>query len=795
MDVFLSELWSGIRRVLGEKDAQALVQSQADAAAVSGSFWNAAFSGDRAALLKHCGKDHTVWMQRGEVGETVFHIAFLRADLPMAKWLLEQCPELVSTVYANPPFRGESALHMAIAKRMSVDAVRWLVSRDPSLVHGRATGTYFEPSGQFPFGETPLAFAVSVNEPSLVRVLVEECGADMLQRDSVCGNTAMHWAVWHDRRQMVLLLEELWESVQAQRRARGALNVAPLVPDAMRSPHVYSPEEVPLDFQLSDVVNLEGLTPHVLAAKLSRLDLFLWMWDRKCVPIWKYVHVRSDLYPLDGIDDIVDLLDETARSQASGGSTTPAPIPSRLALAALPPKGSGILRRVTAVELLTLDSSAGPVMRTPSFKRLLEVKWSAYAGKIFLYRFIYTCIFLILLTGTIVMRSEGVSDAVVSASFLSAPHCRAPGSGVLDAFLQLPQRPPHCSSLALCELLLAFFALSKLALTVMDLHGVGWSSFFSAKGSTALERTCSVFFCGGIAVWPVLQAAGMHAALPPLIAALCICSWGYLLWFALGFELTAQFVVMLLEMLVTDVVRFFSVSSIVVAAFSTVFFVISMRGASAPTSPLLGIGWNSLVSLIGSEIFSGSSGADSSAIEKEGPAFIFFQFLFFLFCIIMVNVLIASMTDTFNTVKSNAQIGAMLERARIIKHIEHTMTRAQRLGLAKYWILGPGSVGACLSIENTDLPLLRHEANNLVAEEEILSVRQHTAAQQQLPVGKLLQALTPAYAEPAGGGAEPEGAAGVGTSVRRRRAGSLVAAGAGAARARRTPSRGIGIGG
>ena len=209
----------------------------------------------------------------------------------------------------------------------------------------------------------------------------QECGADLLQRDSVRGNTPLHWAVVHDRKEMVVLLETLWEGVQAQRRARfaatGSTATPPasthlrlMVPSALQPPPAYTLRDVPLDFQLMSAVNSEGLTPHVLAAQLSRLELFLWLWDRRRIGIWAYVHVRSDLYPLEGVDDVADLLDGTRAGNAGEGSASPsrhAPAGRSSALAAR--------AHVTAVELLTHDSAAGAIMRAGAFQRLLEAKW------------------------------------------------------------------------------------------------------------------------------------------------------------------------------------------------------------------------------------------------------------------------------------------------------------------------------------------------------------------------------------------------------------------------------------
>ena len=393
-------LSGGLARMLGfGLSARAAVLDQASGMQ-AGTVFSAAVRDDRAEIARICGADEAAWLQRDPAGATLFHLAYLLGNEPLARWLAGRCPALVAAAYSAGPYEGENALHIAIVKQCRPEAVRWLVRACPALVQGRATGAAFHSSrALFPFGELPLSFAVSINDAALVRLLVEEGGADLRGRCGPEGNSAMHLAVLHRRRECMALLEALWGSVQALRRRRkalfgscrrpdaalpGAAALQALVPGGAPPPD-YDEAEVPLGATLYESVNLEGFTPHILAAKLGDFPLFVDMWRKHRRPVWEFAHTRNDLYPLRGIDDVADLVefgDGNAGSGAGAGAGASAGASAGAGAGAGGAGGvlaSGRAHATTAFELLTFDDNAGAVMRERAIKKLMD--WCVRARK------------------------------------------------------------------------------------------------------------------------------------------------------------------------------------------------------------------------------------------------------------------------------------------------------------------------------------------------------------------------------------------------------------------------------
>jgi hypothetical protein len=59
-----------------------------------------------------------------------------------------------------------------------------------------------------------------------------------------------------------------------------------------------------------------------------------------------------------------------------------------------------------------------------------------------------------------------------------------------------------------------------------------------------------------------------------VLALASIVGWGYMLFFVMAFRLTGPFVVMIYEMLFNDVLRFFIIYAVFLAAFSQAFFIL-----------------------------------------------------------------------------------------------------------------------------------------------------------------------------------------------------------------------------
>jgi hypothetical protein len=148
--------------------------------------------------------------------------------------------------------------------------------------------------------------------------------------------------------------------------------------------------------------------------------------------------------------------------------------------------------------------------------------------------------------------------------------------------------------------------------------------------------------------------------------------------------------------------------------------------------------------------------------------------------VVLVNLLVAMMGDTYSRVKEKADSQWMLERTRIILQIEATMSAADRLSEAnKYYGLHPRTGTPFLQSESCDMEHFRASKQTAAVLQATREVQRHQ------------QAMLAAYAVPKPTGGGNGGGAGTGLetavttpkavpSSRVRRA-SVVAAGAAAA--------------
>ena len=270
-----------------------------------GTFWYSAKKGDEKKVLELIDKDETVLNERDDVGATALHIVCLFKHTQLAMELYKRYPERALDRYEKgtegtndfDKYTGETALHIAIMKK-NVELADYLVTEHPKLLDIEAVGKFFQPaekkntsfwnnmwtteyhkkysSEQYTCyaGGYPLGFAVLINDEKMVRMLVKN-GADMTKKDLCKGNTAMHIALIYGLKDMYKLLSDLWKE---------------------------QGHELPFHRQ----TNNENLTALTLVASLGKHDLFEWLWTEQCgkKEQWSYGPISSNLYPLEDVDCI-----------------------------------------------------------------------------------------------------------------------------------------------------------------------------------------------------------------------------------------------------------------------------------------------------------------------------------------------------------------------------------------------------------------------------------------------------------------------------------------------------------
>lgn len=380
------------------------------------------------------------------------------------------------------------------------------------------------------------------------------------------------------------------------------------------------------DAPLSSLTNADGYAPLVLAASLNMSDVVQELWTRQRRVEWCWGAVTAYLYPLKGVDDISDLLHGEEQQHSP----------------------------VTVLETAVAHGWSD-VLTTDLMARLLDLKWQRFVERHFMRRLARTLLFLCVLAATLVVRSHATERAAldVPTSWQSLPACLF----ALEA--------------SVC--IVCLHALWT------GLHAVSLSTrIVAARGASTLEHAVPFVASALILAAGALErvyggAQSPDAFAPILLSAGAFLWWMHLLWYLLGFRLTGPFVIMLFNMLTGDVLRFFVLNAIFIAAFAQGMYVLGRY-----------VGLHQLMLRVGeSAAISLSPDLPSSVDGLQG----WLQAVYVVFsALVSLNVLVAMFGDTYSRVTENADKDWRLERARITLSVERAMSRAARVSEScKYW--------------------------------------------------------------------------------------------------------------
>lgn len=174
-----------------------------------------------------------------------------------------------------------------------------------------------------------------------------------------------------------------------------------------------------------------------------------------------------------------------------------------------------------------------------------------------------------------------------------------------------------------------------------------------------------------------------HSPLPPLPPPVAPALHRFLL----GNRRTGHFVVMIFKMIYQDVIPFSIFTSVFVVMFSMIFFLMfePERSYGAYTKHVVNC-FDGVIGNVGVNGFNETNDEFSLWITIIPK---FFNVLFTIMCIILLNLLVAMMGDTYGEISQDADLEWQRERAGIIFSIEQNMTDSE---LAhpdhKYWVDG-----------------------------------------------------------------------------------------------------------
>jgi hypothetical protein len=376
----------------------------------------------------------------------------------------------------------------------------WPSSKRPSvnpLVSARATGEFFSAQrfiatgeGAY-YGETPLMFAACTNQTELVRYLTVEWGADLASVDSQ-GNNVLHMLVLHQLHEMYDFVCGLWQQIQ---------------PSTVSKDGICS---------LEGLRNRAGLTSLTLAASMGNEVMFDHLLVKRTGRQWGYGPVTCLQVPLAEVDPVGWLLEQDNRHPAVHSQASPC---------------SGSIdfssRPLSALEVIVNKQQLSLLLH-PRIKRLLQKKWETFGRRVFHQRLVAYCIFMVIFSATVVLRSVVV-------------HSDHAGWLWRDMAFYAEQhrwwQAIMCSAGEAVTLAMALWKGWREIAEVREDPG-GWRGHFSAQGAGLLDSTLSCVFSSSVLA--AALSSFVEGALPTSNACMAVASvaaWSYFLWFLLGFKL------------------------------------------------------------------------------------------------------------------------------------------------------------------------------------------------------------------------------------------------------------------
>ncbi|KAJ0394749.1 hypothetical protein P43SY_004051 [Pythium insidiosum] len=720
-------------------------------------------SNNLLAAIALIDADPDCLLHRDSVGVGPVHAAFLFGHQKLGKEIVRRRPDLAALQCGTlddtdgrvlSPYEGENILHIAIVRR-EARLARWLVRQIPELLEAETIGSFFGPSKPCYFGGTPFLFAVSSNQ---IDVALELLAAGERAKKERSANSGAQRRATERRRQQLQLLQEhshrtrpkrsmmaagfntnkrrtLWTSKRSvaagnaataddedgahetsvfmtDRFGNSALHLAVLhdLPDvydfavamAMRvlsDPHfsivsflieceraakndtttqedaksrrarqlkvigdrVMETEGLSAFMRRVDDVtyarmksflmhrNEDELTPLSLAAAVGNQRMLQHIIQQQTTVAWTYGPIAAVNVPL------LDLEEPELRDDNGDGILlkTVDRLLRWLPYPFSPKRQNGY---ITAIQCLCsyerLSSSIHKndlnavlvkrldMLQMKEIRSVLRKKWKYVGRERFMRRLWIYVVFL--------------ATFNVSTLFQTA-HYRNKSAAMSERVL-----------VAVADVICYGFALTRFFNEVPQLI-FSFQAYVSEAGAGRLDNVCTLVTSSFLFLSGVSRVLDQQDLTDAFTAVALVFAWFYLLFFLMGFRSTGPFVIMILTMIQHDFVRFVFVYIAVMAGFSQALYLVHDGRAEGLA------GWLHRVRLLVITGFTGEVNYDdnytSGRMNALTQSFMFGYIV--LVMILLVNLLIAMMGNTYSEILAQSEQRWVAERANIMTTIEN----------------------------------------------------------------------------------------------------------------------------
>lgn len=565
--------------------------------------------------------DISVIHTRGPLGELPIHACYLNGgdfQLEIAWYMISKDQSIALAEYSDKgPFFGENILHISIIKR-KVEQVRSLLQLFPSLLIAQASGTFFKYGQACYYGEYPLLFAAAVNEIDILNILLEH-GADLDVEDSN-GNNIFHILVIHNNSNIYQYLKERWLTLDTGLTSSSHYNDIDYFDQSVTTT---SPTGKLYPWSKR---NKQGYTPFTLSAKLGIKSMFHFLLEERKFVQWEYGPITCLLYPLHQIDTLVaNKAEEPAYK--------------------------------SCLELI-INESHFELLEHPRIKELLNKKWDNFAKQAIWSQLYSVIAYLAIFTLFTTQRRHPI---------FSYDRCMSEEANCLKFNI-------HSRSLNICLetvlfILVLLGAIWKAWRKIMEMYSTGFLNFFHTSGSAILDKFLSVSYIITIFIF-----AGFYMVSSPLqtifLGFASVLAYCYLFFYLLAFKETGLMVIMVYKMLINDIFRFLMLYVVFLVGFGQGFYVFDGRSGIYGLLDSIKI------------CFVATLGNFDFEVHDKSPFRLFSMTLLVLYIVIvsilLLNLLIAMMGDTYGRIEKDAENQWTLERTRIIFSIEREMNAEER---------------------------------------------------------------------------------------------------------------------
>ena len=618
----------------------------------------------------------------GVFGETPLHQAVLFArkapgeDYRILKGLWRDHPDLRTAQYKEPLYRGENVLHIALVRKLPKDLINFFLEENDQtarmLLNQRADGEFFvddtcETKKELNFGETPLAFAASTNQRDMFDLLLQRAGKlspkidkDLLKHTTKKehgGYSLLHLMVLHSTENRTSHEASSQETERPAAPENGKDDRSSELPwyckmydhieEAMKK---HSDKEWGTVYEkMRHTTDAHGYIPLSLAAARGSLRMFNHLMEKSMEVEWTYGPVTCKRLLLEGVDIPLDKQQEPKmRVDKSDG------------------------QHLSVLEVV-VNNNRLDILSHGTCPQILDKKWDKYAKRKFRRNFYWSICFSALLVVVTVWDPHDPWQPVPSwlimileiwfCLFYCQTFSRAAWSGTASLRSEgyrtylWETNEAHLFErvYALCSTPICVLAMICRARRCLAGRQAGPDELVQAQSCRQPDGS-----------W-------LHTVESILLLVQSILCFMALFRGMMGFAKYGHFVLMLKNMIQQDMRKFFIIYLVCLLFFSHVLNIIRdshNTGWKNLLESVLCIFSAALDQIELPQDFDTSAGENTGALVRSWLVYSIIICNFFLVSLVLINLLIAMMSSTYDSINRQAKSGWNHCRASIITNLD-----------------------------------------------------------------------------------------------------------------------------